>query len=218
MPTEPEAFLEPPGVSRLQPCTWTHLKKALYHTRPVGGTIDKYLIHLGQSKVLQYFGNVWHNSVYPDMFVEIMKAMNYNGLKGAKLTRFSPNDTCRIWLCGLKHGFGIHHFSATWSCLIVEILPIQTKFFNHLVSVLWLTAPFLFAQHMFLVASTVWTRKAWIPENDYVARSFVWLSNHTWSRTTHNVSAHQRYHYTTNHSGYQPRLELLQSCDIHIKY
>ena len=31
-----------PGASGLRPCTRTHLKKALCHTRPVGGTVDKY--------------------------------------------------------------------------------------------------------------------------------------------------------------------------------
>ena len=42
MPTGTEAFLELLGVSGLRLCARTHLKKALYHTRPVGGTFDKY--------------------------------------------------------------------------------------------------------------------------------------------------------------------------------
>ena len=42
MPMWGEAFLEMLGVSWLQLCARTHLKKVLCHTRPVGGTEDKY--------------------------------------------------------------------------------------------------------------------------------------------------------------------------------
>ena len=42
MPTRPEAFLGRPGVSGLRPCVGPTLKKALCHTRLVGGTADKY--------------------------------------------------------------------------------------------------------------------------------------------------------------------------------
>ena len=42
MPTGSEAFLEMPGACGLRPCAWPHPKKALCHTRPVGGTDDKY--------------------------------------------------------------------------------------------------------------------------------------------------------------------------------
>ena len=44
MPTDPKAFLDPLGVSRLRTCAQTHLKKALYHIRPFGGTLDKYCV------------------------------------------------------------------------------------------------------------------------------------------------------------------------------
>ena len=37
-----EAFLKLPGAFRQRYCAWTHLKKALCHIRPVGGTEDKY--------------------------------------------------------------------------------------------------------------------------------------------------------------------------------
>ena len=39
MPMGSEAFLEPPGASGLRLCARTHLKKALCHTRPVGGRL-----------------------------------------------------------------------------------------------------------------------------------------------------------------------------------
>ena len=38
MPTGPYAFLEIPGACGLRPCAWTHPKKALCHTCPLGGT------------------------------------------------------------------------------------------------------------------------------------------------------------------------------------
>ena len=42
MPTGSEAFLESPGASGLQPCAWTRLKKAMYHTPLFGGACDEY--------------------------------------------------------------------------------------------------------------------------------------------------------------------------------
>ena len=42
IPTGSGAFLEMPGACELRTCAWTHPKKALCHTRPVGGTEDKY--------------------------------------------------------------------------------------------------------------------------------------------------------------------------------
>ena len=45
LPSGPEAFLKLPGVSGLRPCSQTHLKKSLCHTRPVGGTCDKYRLN-----------------------------------------------------------------------------------------------------------------------------------------------------------------------------
>ena len=42
MPTEPEAFLGMPDASGPLPCTWTHLKKALRHTCPLRGAVNKY--------------------------------------------------------------------------------------------------------------------------------------------------------------------------------
>ena len=42
-----KAFLELLGASEFQLCTQTHLKKALCHTHPVGGTYNKYQKHCG---------------------------------------------------------------------------------------------------------------------------------------------------------------------------
>ena len=37
-------------------------------------------MHLGESKVLQHFGNVKHNLADPDVFAEVMKETNHTGL------------------------------------------------------------------------------------------------------------------------------------------
>ena len=34
----------------------------------------------GESKILQLFGNVWHNSTIPGAFAEVMKVTNHTGL------------------------------------------------------------------------------------------------------------------------------------------
>ena len=37
-------------------------------------------IHLGESKVYQYFGNATHNLTVPDALTKAVKVMNYTGL------------------------------------------------------------------------------------------------------------------------------------------
>ena len=49
--------------------------------------------NLGESKVLQYFGNTRHNSITQDTFVKIMKVTNHSGLSDAELTLYSPSVT-----------------------------------------------------------------------------------------------------------------------------
>ena len=43
-------------------------------------TSTPFLKYLGESKVLQYFGNMKHNSSVPGAFAEVMKMMNHNRL------------------------------------------------------------------------------------------------------------------------------------------
>ena len=42
-----------------------------------------------------------------------------------------------------------------------------------------------------MIYDPVKIRKAELPEFNYVTRSSLWLSNHTWSEARHNVSVHQ---------------------------
>ena len=58
MPTGPRIFLKTPGTCGLRPCAWTHLKKALWLTHPVGGRVDKYRL---LASILK--GNKW-SSLY----------------------------------------------------------------------------------------------------------------------------------------------------------
>ena len=55
MPTGPDSFLELRGVSGLRHCTWTHIKMALCHIRSLGGTCDKFWLHLS---CLTYWKNI----------------------------------------------------------------------------------------------------------------------------------------------------------------
>ena len=43
------------------------------------------LYYEGESKILPYFGNVGHNLVAPDTFVEVVKVTNHTGLSDDKL-------------------------------------------------------------------------------------------------------------------------------------
>ena len=95
-------------------------------------------IYKDESKVLQYFGNVTHNSAASDAFVEVMKVMNHFGLWGAKLAWYSLCATCWIWLYGLEHSF-----RPTWpwwgheddelnclSCSLKNIMYFYKEFFQ----------------------------------------------------------------------------------------
>ena len=84
--------------------------------------------NLGESKVLQYFGNVKYSLATPDDLAAIMKVMNHIGLCNAELAWYSPIATHQIFCYGLEHGFGILGFRSTWPCLVVEVLVIRVKF------------------------------------------------------------------------------------------
>ena len=57
----------------------------------------------GESKVLQYFGKMRHNSVAPDTFVMAIKMMNHIGLWDADLAWYPPTATHRIWLYWVRY-------------------------------------------------------------------------------------------------------------------
>ena len=60
--------------------------------------------------------------------------------------------------------------------------------------------------------------KKQVPELDYVARSFVWLSILTWSEAMHRVSAHHLPQYYQSQE-YLPLLWLRDICavNMHVK-
>ena len=87
--------------------------------------------------------------------------------------RLILSESC---LKGLEHGFGIHGFRSTWSCL---------HYTHH--KCCGIKAQFKLVKYVF--------------ELNNVTRSPVSLSNHTWSETELNMTAHQFPLY------YQPRLE-----------
>ena len=72
-------------------------------------------IYSSESKVLQYFGSMRHNSIAPDVFANVVKLTNNTELSDAELVWYSPSATCRICLFSLKHSFWIYGFKSTWS-------------------------------------------------------------------------------------------------------
>ena len=77
----------------------------------------------GESKVLQYFCNMRHNSTVPNVLAEVMKGTNYTGLWDAKLVWYSPKlpQWLRAWPSNLW-------FKFTSTCWIIEVLATEAKF------------------------------------------------------------------------------------------
>ena len=86
------------------------------------------VIFNSESKVLQYFNNVRHNSAAPDTFAVVVKVTNHTGLWDAELVSYSPSAPSLICLYKLEHDVGIHGFRPTLPCLIVESLATGEKF------------------------------------------------------------------------------------------
>ena len=95
----------------------------------------------------------------------------------------------------------------------------QRNFFHCLVTVLWSTAPSLFAQQMYFWLlpwryGSVRRHKASVPEFVYFAHSYARFFSHTWNEAMYWMLTHQLSRY------YQPqgvpfsRLALLRSRDI----
>ena len=58
----------------------------------------------------------------------------------------------------------------------------------------------------------IWTHKTQVPKLDYVARPSVWLLNHTWNDTIHNVQAHRLIQYNLCPVGWGCRIHRLLLC------
>ena len=80
-----------------------------------------YIFNKDESKVLGYFGKVWHN------FAEVKKMSNHPGLWDAELAWYSPCTTRRLWLNSFEHSLRIHDFLPIQSYLIVEFLATQVR-------------------------------------------------------------------------------------------
>ena len=92
---------------------------------PLGFRINKFVLnsylftYLGESKVLQYFGNVRQNLAVLDYSSEIVKMANHT-----EFVWYSPCSSC--WIC--LYGFEIHSYRPTWSCSIVMVRTTQVNF------------------------------------------------------------------------------------------
>ena len=74
------------------------------------------LIYLGESKVLQYFGNEKPYWTVLGAFVVVMSVMNRSGVWDAEFAWYSQKVTL---FYGLVHGIKIHGFRLTWLWLII---------------------------------------------------------------------------------------------------
>ena len=117
------------------PLVWNHLTRFFLHPFTLfwqflarQNLVWYHFNYLGESKVLQYFGNVSHNSAALDAFVDVVNETKYTGLWDAKFTWYSPSDTPRICFYGLEHELGFYDFKATRSYLIIELFATQAKF------------------------------------------------------------------------------------------
>ena len=99
------------------------------------------ILNKDQSKVLQYFSNVKHNSTTPDAFFQNRENDQpfflYHVMTGSTnmLQELLARLASMAWSADL-----VSSFRPTWPCLITEVLTTQTKFL-HLVTVPWSTAP-----------------------------------------------------------------------------
>ena len=134
----------------------------------------------------------------------------------AEVTWYFPRVTRRICHCSLKHDLGIHYSRPTWPCLIVEIHATGAKFILPSGYCIVINCAITFCTtNVGCFRDPVWTREAYVPELNYVARSSMRLSNHTQNKAKNNASARQLPR-TTNHSWYLSRIELLRSWDMHV--
>ena len=85
-------------------------------------------MYLGESKVLQYFDNVRHNSTALDAFAKFVKVICHTGQWDAKFAWNFPSATHLICLYAFDHGLRSHDFKPTWLGLIVKVLSTRTKF------------------------------------------------------------------------------------------
>ena len=107
--------------------------------------------HLSESKVLQYFDNVRHNSAASDAFTIVVKIMNHIGRWDAELTWHFPNTT--HWICHLGCGFELHAFRFSWLCLFDEVLDTRVKFLESSDYYTVANCTFSFCTTIFLVVS-----------------------------------------------------------------
>ena len=125
-------------------------------------------------------------------------------------------DALQVCLYGLEHGIGIYSFRPPWPCLIVEVLATWAKFLELFGYSTVINCTFIFCTtNVFWLLpwhyGPIWTCKTYIPKLDYIACSFVWLSNKTHSEKQCTTYQWTNYHDTTNHDWYLPYLELLWS-------
>ena len=102
----------------------------------------------------------------------------------ARFASMAWNTASESWPLGLN--------DLVW---LLWFLRPERKFFSHLVTVLWSTAPLSFIQQMFCCVVDMFEFIKPVSDVNYVVCWSVRFSNHTWSETMHSVSVHQLPQY-----------------------
>ena len=118
-------------------------------------------------------------------------------------------------ICDFMTGFAFMAWSTASESTVLDLpdliwssrfLPSAWNFFNHLLTVLWLTAPYAFFLLHLQHYGRIRTRKAFVPKVDYFHIKHCARQRRTYQRTN--------YPDTTNHYAYLPQFDLLCSRDI----
>ena len=122
-----------------------------------------------------------------------MKVTNYAKLRcqARLILSVSFSSDLSLWLESHLQNPVLGLPDIAWSSMFLQL---ERNFFNNLVTVLCWTTPPPFTHIFGTVSAELMAQSELVkhkfPNKDKVARSFVRLSNHTWSEAMHNVSAH----------------------------
>ena len=82
----------------------------------------------GESKVLQYFGNMRDHVAVPDAFAEYIKVTNLPKLWDTELAWYSLSAILSFCQYCLEYGLRILGSRPLWLCLVVTVLATRRKF------------------------------------------------------------------------------------------
>ena len=113
---------------------------------------ENLFMYLAKAKVSLYFGSLRHNSAGL-RFAKVFKLTNHPGLWYDKFSCYALSTIYWMGWSMAAETVGLGQPDIAWSSTFLQL---EQDFFNHLVNVQWLTAPWPFIPEMFWVASKLW--------------------------------------------------------------